>query len=193
MIGRLQVAGVVEPAKVVGDGRRAYVRVPRLDLVERQLAIAVRVVETVELLDRRLGVAEDRRVLAERPCRACRRPPVLGPRRPPDIEGQPAHLRRHGVDVEQRLELRRRQRRAERGGDRIPVRVGGAGGDDVVDARREHVEVAHEPRIRSHPFEVRRDAIPRDAAVVLARDSPRPSSWCCGRRWSRPPCTCAAA
>src|SRR6266540_1241226 len=52
----LQVAGVVESAKVVRDGRWAEVRIPRLDLVERELAVAVRIVEAVELFDGRFRV-----------------------------------------------------------------------------------------------------------------------------------------
>ena len=149
-----QVAGVVESAKVVRNGRRAQVRIPCLDLLDREDAVAVRVVEPIELRDRGFRVAKDRVVLPERPDRACRRPSVLGARRTPDVEGQSADLRRHVVHVEQRLDLSRSERRAERGRDRVPVRVGGTGCDDVVDAGCEHVEVTHEPRVRAHPLEL---------------------------------------
>ena len=160
--GVLQVPGIVEPAQVVRDRGRAQVRIPCLDLVEREDAVAVRVVEPVELRDRGRRVPEDRGVRAERPFRRGRRPPVLGSRYTPDVEGQAAHMRRHVVDVEQRLELVRSERGTERSGRRIPVRP-------VVDARCDDVEVADEPRVRAHPLDVRGDAVPREAAVVFLR------------------------
>src|SRR5439155_4557005 len=141
----------VESAKVVRDGRWAEVRIPRLDLVERELAVAVRIVETVELRDRGLCVPEESSVLAERPLRARRRPPVLGARYAADVEAQSADRCRHVVDVEQRLDLFRSERRIERSRDRVPVRIRSACSDDVVDTRCDYVEIAHEPRDRTHP------------------------------------------
>jgi len=80
------------------------------------------------------------------------------------------------VDVAQSLELGIVEQRAQGLAVWIPVRRRRALGPDVGDSWRDDVIVAEEPGSRTHPLDVRRDAVTSHTAVVVGGISPRPSS-----------------